>query len=68
MSNETMTEFELLKMENFALKNSVLQANVQANVQQREAFIRQMLADRPGYDWDERLGSLVRVAASPKEE
>lgn len=51
-----LSELERLKMENFALKHSAMQQNLQANLMQRTAFIKEIEAAHPGYVWNEQRG------------
>lgn len=65
---EQLTEFEQVKMENFALKHTALQQQVQTNLMERRAFVEKIEAAHPGWQWSEQ-GGLVktaeRVAAPP---
>lgn len=51
-----LTELEQVKLENFALRNNALQQQLQANLAARAAFIKQVEAAHPGYQWDETKG------------
>jgi hypothetical protein len=60
MTNGTMTELELTKMENFALKHRGLQQELQANLIARTQYIKQIEAAHPGYLFSEVNGQLVK--------
>ena len=53
---DQLTELERVKMENYALKPNSLQQQLQGNLIERAAFIRQIEAAHPGYQWDEQGG------------
>jgi hypothetical protein len=55
-SNGTLSEFERVKLENFALKNNILQQQVQANLLERVAFINTIEESHPGYRWSDPEG------------
>ena len=51
-----LTELERVKLENFALKHNTLQQQVQANLAQRAAHIKEIEAAHPSLRWDEQRG------------
>jgi hypothetical protein len=51
-----LTEIERLKLENFALKYQAMQAQSQQLLAERAGFIQQIVAARPGFTWDDKLG------------
>jgi hypothetical protein len=55
----TLTELELTKLENYALKHAGLQQAQQANLAERTRYIRQIEAAHPGYSFSEQTGQLV---------
>jgi hypothetical protein len=55
----TLTELELTKLENFALKHTGLQQAQQANLAARSQYIKQIEAAHPGYSFSEQTGQLV---------
>jgi hypothetical protein len=55
MSTE-LTELERVKMENFTLKHNALQQQLQINLAERNAFIRQIVEAHPGCAWEESRG------------
>lgn len=59
-----LTEMERLKMENFALKHSAIQQQLQMNLAERLVFIRAIETAHPGYSWDEQQG----LVATMKED
>lgn len=64
MSNETLTELERTKMENYALKHNLMSQQLQQLVAERGAYIKQIEAAHPGCTWDEQRG-LVRSELLP---
>lgn len=65
MTNGTaeLSELERLKLENYALKYNMLQTQLQQIAAERQAYLRQLVADHPGYVWNEAQGVL---AAEPQ--
>jgi hypothetical protein len=57
--NSTLTELEITKLENFALKHAGLQQAIQANLTARTKYIEQIEAAHPGYYFSEQTGQLV---------
>ena len=57
-----MTELELTKLENFALKDAGLRQALQANLTARTQYIQQMETAHPGYQWNEQSGTLIPTA------
>ena len=55
-SKEELTELELTKMENFALKHNLVQSQLQRIVDERAAYIKQVEEAHPGCKWDEQKG------------
>jgi hypothetical protein len=55
-NGNALTELEQTKLENYALKNNLLQQQLTANLAARTTFIRGIEAARPGYRWDEQQG------------
>jgi hypothetical protein len=53
---EKLTELERVLMENYALKNSLMQQQLQANLAARAAFIQRIEDARPGYRWSDQQG------------
>lgn len=53
---QQLTELERVKLENFALKHTALQQQVQANLIARAGFIQQIEAAHPGYRWNDQSG------------
>ena len=53
-----LSEIERLKLENFALKQHVMQTQLQQVNAERIAFTRQLEIDHPGYSWVEGQGLL----------
>ena len=64
-SNGTLNELERVRLENFALKHNAIQQQLQINLAERNAFIRQIEAAHPGYLWREDQGL---VKDEPQEE
>jgi hypothetical protein len=62
MTEGTMTELELAKLENFALKHANMQQAINANLAARNAYIREVEAAHPGYTFSEQTGQLVKAA------
>ena len=62
-NNGTLTEMERLKLENFGLKHNAIQQQLQTNLAQRMAFIQEILAAHPGYEWDETQGLVPKEAS-----
>ena len=54
--NGQLSELELTKMENFALRNAGLQQAIRENIQARDKYIQQIEAAHPGYRWNENSG------------
>ena len=54
-----LTEFERLKMENFALRNQVLQTQLQQLFADRTAYLETLKTNHPGCVWDEQRGLVV---------
>ena len=54
-----LTELERTKLENFALKHNLVQAQLQRIVDERAAYIRQVEEAHPGCKWDEQKGLVV---------
>jgi hypothetical protein len=65
--NSTLTELELTKLENFALRDSGLRQALQANLAARSQYIAQIEAAHPGYLFSEQTGQLVGdgIATAP---
>jgi hypothetical protein len=57
--SSTLSELELTKLENFALRHTNLQQAQQANLAERTRYIRQIEAAHPGYSFSEQTGQLV---------
>jgi hypothetical protein len=55
----TLTELEITKLENFALKHAGLQQAIQNNLAARTKYIEKIEAERPGYFFSEQTGQLV---------
>ena len=51
-----LSELERVKLENFALKNNLMQQQLQLNLSERAVFIRQLEAAHPGYRWTDQNG------------
>ena len=51
-----LSELERVKLENFALKHSAIQQQLQTNLAARAAFLQAVEAAHPGYRWDEQSG------------
>ena len=68
MDNETteLTELERVKMENFALKHNSLQQQLNANLAQRAALIKEIEAAHPGHRWDEQRGLVKKDERGPQ--
>lgn len=66
MTNGELTELERVKMENFALKHSTMQSQLQSNLTQRNAFIREIEAAHPGYRWDETQGLVAEEQSNSR--
>jgi len=56
-----MTEFERVKLENFALRHNAMQNQLSINMQARGAFIRELETAHPGYRWEESESALVAI-------
>jgi hypothetical protein len=54
-----LTELELTKLENFALKHGLMQQQLQRIVADRTVYIKQVEEAHPGYMWDEQKAGLV---------
>ena len=65
MVNGSLTEVELLRLENFALKHANLQQAIQQNLAARTKYIQGVEAAHPGYQWNEPSGGLVRMEEQP---
>ena len=64
---EQLTELERVKLENFALKNNLMQQQLQANLAARQAFIGLIEAAHPGYRWNDQQGlTPITEPAAPK--
>lgn len=59
-SNPELTELERTKLENFALKHNLVQAQLQRIVDERTAYIRQVEEAHPGCKWDEQKGLVAQ--------
>jgi hypothetical protein len=65
--NATLTELEITKLENFALKHAGLQQALQANLTARSRYIEQIEAAHPGYHFSEQTGQLTRDDPPPNQ-
>ena len=68
MSNGTLTETENLKLENFALKQHVMQTQLQQITAERASFIKQVEIDHPGYSWQEGKGLVKMEDLVPEDQ
>ena len=64
MSKE-LTEFEQLKMENFALRQHIMQQQFRQAQEDRKAFIAEIERNHPGFVWNDEQGRLVEAAPQP---
>jgi hypothetical protein len=64
MTDGQLTELELTKLENFALKHTGLQQAIRENLAARTQYIQQITAAHPGYTFSEQTGQLQQLAAA----
>jgi hypothetical protein len=57
----TLTELEMTKLENYALKHSNMQQAIQVNLEARAKYIAQIEAAHPGCRFSEQTGQLVEL-------
>jgi hypothetical protein len=57
----TLSELEMTKLENFALKHTNLQQAIQANLGARAKYIADIEAAHPGCRFNEQTGQLVEL-------
>jgi hypothetical protein len=55
----TLTELEMTKLENYALRDAGLRQAQQANLAERARYIAKIEAAHPGYSFSEISGQLV---------
>lgn len=53
---EQISELERVKLENYALKHNSLQRQLQDNLAERAAFIKQIVDTHPALRWDDTRG------------
>lgn len=51
-----LSELERVKLDNFALKHNAIQQQLNANLIERGAYIKQVEAAHPGYQWRDQEG------------
>jgi hypothetical protein len=66
MSNGELTEVERLKLENYALRYSIAQQQINGLMAERTAYIKQVEENHPGYKWDESKGGLAPAETQAK--
>lgn len=66
MSNGELSEVERLKLENYALRHSIMQGNLQQLLVERNAYLKQLEENHPGYAWDETRGLLAKTEDAKK--
>lgn len=57
----TLSELEMTKLENFALKHANLQQAIQSNLTARTNYIAKIEAEHPGCRFSEQTGQLVEL-------
>jgi hypothetical protein len=55
----TLTELEMTKLENYALRDAGLRQAQQANLAERARYIARIEAAHPGHSFSEQTGQLV---------
>ena len=58
-----LTELQRTRLENFALRYTLMQQNITQVQNERAAFIHQLEAEHPGYKWDEQNGLVASTTA-----
>ena len=56
MDAEQISELERVKLENFALKHNSLQRQLNDNLAERTAYIKEVAAAHPTLRWDDQRG------------
>lgn len=56
---EQLSELERVKLENNTLRIALLQNQLQQTHNERAAFLQQLEAAHPGYEWSEQNGRLI---------
>jgi hypothetical protein len=64
---DVLTELERVKLENFALKHNAMQQQINLNMAERTAYIKQVEAAHPGWVWNEAKGLVPVESAAPKQ-
>jgi hypothetical protein len=63
---DEVTELERVKLENYALKHNNLQRQLQDNLAERAAFIKEVEAAHPALRWDDQRGFVSKEEPRPQ--
>lgn len=63
---EQISELERVKLENFALKHNSLQRQLNDNLAERTAYIKEVAAAHPTLQWDDQRGFVKKDERGPQ--